>query len=444
MAIRLKRIPMDFIILENNFRKKDEKRSCLRILLVQSPTGRPEMPIYPLGLAFIAGQLKGHLLRGLDLSLGGDGPRRLEEALDDFRPHLVGISLRNIDDSSYPVTHSYIEPFAGIMETLLDWEGKVVVGGTGFSIYPGIILEEFPRIDFGIPGEGEEIFPELVGFLEEGGSIEGWDGGRLLPWVRSDLGSLKLPDYGLLELSDYPSPDSIGVQSRRGCAYRCRYCTYGYLSGRDFRTRPVEHVVRDIRALEKMGVEQFQFVDSVFNAPEDYFISLLEALEKAGPQISWSAWVDEKVRPDHLVRMSSAGCVKVDFSPDAITDRGLRLLGKRGRARELLPAVRAARRAGLKVGINFFNGNPGEGIFAFIRKLFFMLRTRLTLGWSDTFVNIGTIRVYEHSALADQMRDDGSVPADCDFYGPVFYRAAGPADWLYRIFQRMRRSRHGG
>ncbi|MBN2609287.1 MAG: cobalamin-dependent protein, partial [Candidatus Fermentibacteraceae bacterium] len=244
----------------------------MKILLVQSPTGRAEVPIYPLGLAFLAGQLQGHQVRGLDLSLSVGNEEILEREIREFRPDVTAVSLRNIDDSSYPVTHSYVEPFAGIMSLLEGWNGTVVVGGTGFSIYPGIIMNDFPRIDYGIPGEGEEMLPGLIDHLERGVPIEGWDGGRLLPWRRTDLERIAPPDYGVIDLSRYPVPDSIGVQSRRGCAYACTYCTYGYLGGHEFRTRPVEHVLEDIGQLEGRGVGRFQFVDSVFNAPEDYFL----------------------------------------------------------------------------------------------------------------------------------------------------------------------------
>lgn len=415
----------------------------MRILLVQSPTGRAEVPIYPLGLAFLAGQLRDHQVRGLDLSLYRDGDGVLRKELGEFKPDVTAVSLRNIDDSSYPVTHSYIEPFASLMDDLDGWEGKVVVGGTGFSIYPDILMERFPRIDYGIPGEGDDMLPRLIEYLEKGTAIPGWDGGRKLPWRTTDLTGISQPDYGVLDVTLYPVPDAIGVQSRRGCGYSCTYCTYGYLGGREFRTRPVSSVIADVIQLDELGVGRFQFVDSVFNAPEGYFLELLGELEKAGLGIRWSAWLDESVTPEQLARMRAAGAVKVDFSPDAITDRGLRMLGKRGRASDLLPVVRAAREAGLQVGVNFFNGNPGEGFLAFILKMLFMFRTRLTMGWKDTFVNIGTIRVYEHSPMAENMRSKGMVPGDCDFFQPVFWRTRGPGDWLYRLFQKIRRLRHG-
>lgn len=415
----------------------------MRVLLVQSPTGRPEAPIFPLGLAFLAGQLTDHVLRCVDLSTELDPSATLAGVLESFSPDVVCISLRNIDDSSYPVTFSYIAPFSELVGVLEEWEGKVVLGGTGFSIYPSIILQRFPRVDFGLPGEGEELLPALLDHIDTGRGISGWDGGRLLPWGQADLENVRPPNYALVDPSPYARNGGIGVQSRRGCAFNCTYCTYGFLSGKSFRPRPVEHVIAELNSLKVLGVNEFMFVDSVFNAPEGYFEELLDAIAAADLGLKWGAWLDESITPEQLLRMREAGAVSVDFSPDALTDRGLRLLGKRGKASGLYPAVRAARKAGLMVGVNFFNGNPGEGLFAFIGKIFFMLRARLCLGWGNTFVNIGTIRAYAHSPIAAQMVGEGLVEPDCDFFSPVFYRTRGPGDWLYRLFQRIRRARHG-
>jgi radical SAM superfamily enzyme YgiQ (UPF0313 family) len=415
----------------------------LRVLLVQSPTGRPEAPIFPLGLAFLAGQLAGRELRGLDLSLPGDPAARLRDELGTFAPDAVCISLRNIDDSSYPLTWSYIDPFARVIEALDSWEGTVIVGGTGFSIYPERLLDRFSRIDFGMPGECEETLPALLSHLESGGGVQGWDGGRLLPWGRADLDRIAPPEYGFLDTAPYSHGGGIGVQSRRGCGFGCTYCTYGYLSGKVFRPRPVAQVMEDIARLGRMGIREFQFVDSVFNAPPDYFEELLSALESTAHGLSWGAWLDEGVTPAQLARMKAAGAVKVDFSPDAITNRGLRLLGKRSGASDLHPAVQASRKAGLITGVNFFSGNPGEGLGAFLLKILFMLRVRLLLGWADTPVNIGTIRVYAHSPMALQMEREGAVEKGCDFFRPVFRHGRGPGDWLYRLFESVRRRRHG-
>ncbi len=414
----------------------------MKILLVQSPTGRREAPIFPLGLACLAGQLRKHDIRGLDLSLYSEFADVLKSELESFRPDAVCVSLRNIDDSTYPVTFSYMTPFSEIVDVLEQWKGFLIVGGTGFSIYPSIILDRYPRINYGLPGEGENQLPALLNHIEHGSSIPEWGGGRLLPWGKVELDTVSSPDYTFLDISLYTTDDAIGIQSRRGCEFNCTYCTYSYLSGKKFRERPVARVLEDIRTLEELGVSRFQFVDSVFNAPDEYFEELLSAIEAFETKLSWSAWLDDRITPDQLARMRHAGAVKVDFSPDAISDRGLQRIGKRGKAADLLPAVKAARALGFHVGINFFNGNPGEGFGSLLRKLWFMFRVRLMLGPREIFVNIGTIRAYAHSPIALQMINEGLVDRDCDFFDPVFYKIGGPSDWLYRLFQRVRTLRH--
>ena len=415
----------------------------MKVLLVQSATGRREQPVFPLGLAFLAGQLRGHDVRAVDLSLSEGSTAPLTDEVRSFQPHVIGISLRNIDDSSWPRTHSYVPPFTAAVESLSSWEGTLLAGGTGFSIYPGRILDMHPRIDIGIQGEAENVLPVLLSHLEGGERPGGWDGGRLLASGRADLEKLSPPDYSMFGLSPYAHGYGIGVQSRRGCPFGCKYCTYGFLGGEGFRERPVAHVVDDVRRLSEAGAGTFQFVDSVFNAPTSYTETLLRELRMADTGMRWAAWPDTDVSVDMLRAMVDAGAEKVDFSPDAISSRGLRMLGKKGDPRRLYPLVREARGLGLRTGVNFFNGNPGEGFFSLIRKLAFMAGARLRLGAADTFVNIGTIRVYAHSRLSVQMIEEGRVPPDCDFWDPVFYLHRGPCDWLYRLFGLLRKARHG-
>jgi anaerobic magnesium-protoporphyrin IX monomethyl ester cyclase len=408
----------------------------LRILLVQSPAGRRDAPIFPVGLAFLAGSLEGHSCYGLDLSTKPDPAESLSRVLEQVHPDAVAVSIRNIDDSSYPVTYWYLDHFGEIMDVLSSWKGILVAGGAGFSIYPEEILELWPRIDAGLKGEGEEALPVLLEHLSGLRQAPPWLRGRLAspPWP--DLEDLPPPDYSILPASDYPGKGSVGVQTRRGCVFNCSYCTYRSLGGFGFRLRPVSHVVRDIRSIKELGFDSFMFVDSVFDHPRGYYRRLLEALAEIDDIPRWEAWLSESVPLDTLETLFKTGCRWVDFSPDVITRKGWRLMGKGGSRKNLWPAVRQARKAGLSVGINFFSVAPGEGLWALLLKFLFMMRARLVLGWGSTFVNIGTIRLYRGAPLSEEL-----LPGS-DLFAPVFYRPKGLADILQRLFQRIRRARH--
>lgn len=404
---------------------------------MQSPAGRPEPPVYPLGLAYLAGQVEGHETSGLDLSASTDPAGDLRGALDARRPDVVALSLRNIDDSSYPSTWSYLGPFLGLFDVLDGWKGLLTVGGPGFTIYAAELMRACPRIDVGVAGEAESIFG---GILERGASASGSH--ELLRPGPPDLASISPPDYGLFPVAPYEPHYGLGVQSRRGCAFGCTYCTYAFLGGRSFRCRPVSGVIGDIDALRSSGAGRFQFVDPVFNAPRRYAEELVEAVRSTFGGMTWGAWLDITATRGEMDAMAEAGCRKVDFSPDALTARGMRLLGKKGSFGALVRAVTGARRAGLETGVNFFNGNPGEGLTALLGKFAFMLAARALLGWNSTFVNIGTIRVYAGSRLSETMALNGEVPPGCDFLDPVFLRGGGMCDRMFRSFQTLRRRRH--
>jgi len=406
----------------------------MKVLLIQSPTGRRETPIYPLGLAFLSAHLKasGHECRGIDLSLSRDCREDLRQALHSFSPNAAAISLRNIDDSSWPVTWSYLDAFGDIMDELAGFSGSVITGGPGFSIYAERILSLWPRIDFGVAGEGELAFPGLIGSIERGGPLPG----RLLLPARPSTSDLLNPDYTLFPVSDYPGKGAIGVQSRRGCPFGCRYCTYGHIGGRSWRLRPAHAVAADVAELGRLGVKTFMFVDSVFDHPLQYARELTRAVGENRAGLEWGAWLSDGVPSDFLALLRENGCRWVDFSPDAITQKGLHLLGKPGNVRSLYSVVRNARKAGLSVGVNFFNGNPGEGFIALLQKLFFMIRARLFLGYRDTFVNIGTIRIYPGSPMALEL------PPGTDLLEPVFHAPRGLSAAMFRFFAWIRRKRH--
>jgi len=404
----------------------------LRILFVQSPVGRQEAPIYPIGLAYLAGSTGSYECSGIDLSLSRVPGQALEDALVRIKPDVVAVSLRNIDDSSYPVTYWYLDSFGEIMSVLSAWKGFVIVGGAGFSIYPEKIMELWPRIDIGMIGEGELALSEILRHLD-GDPAPPWLVNGLATPPRPDLELLSQPDYSMFPVSDYPGRGSVGVQTRRGCVFNCSYCTYKSVSGNCFRLRPPEHIKRDIEEIASRGFESFMFVDSVFDHPVEFYRKLLVILAETENVPSWGAWLSESVPLDSMKDLYRAGCRWVDFSPDVITEKGWKLMGKGGSLHRLWPAVKMARKTGLTVGVNFFSASPGENFIALLGKFFFMAKARLLLGFGSTFINIGTIRLYRGAPLS------GQICPGQDLFLPVFYRPKGLADAAIRVWQSIRR-----
>ena len=156
-----------------------------RILLVYANEYFLISPVYPFGLDIMAQYLekKGHRVR-VDLPFlsrqGASGG--IEAALSDFKPHIVGVSIRNIDTAmacdpsgAYRQngirTHYFLPGIAKMIRAIKRCapQTPVVVGGTGFSVSPEAILE-LTGADFGIVGQGSrpmsmfaDRFPRLDG-----------------------------------------------------------------------------------------------------------------------------------------------------------------------------------------------------------------------------------------------------------------------------------------
>ena len=56
----------------------------------------------PLGLAFVAAASRraGHDVRLLNLMFEGNTESALQDSIEEFRPEVIGISVRNIDDQN--------------------------------------------------------------------------------------------------------------------------------------------------------------------------------------------------------------------------------------------------------------------------------------------------------------------------------------------------------
>ena len=72
-----------------------------RVLLVSTNRERQPYPVVPNGLACVASALDaaGHRVRFLDLCFAADPVATAREAARTFRPDIIGLSVRNIDNS---------------------------------------------------------------------------------------------------------------------------------------------------------------------------------------------------------------------------------------------------------------------------------------------------------------------------------------------------------
>lgn len=425
----------------------------MKILLVQSWLGGDGPPVYPVGLACLAAALApGHEVACCDPNVAPDPLGALAQKLREFAPDLVGVSLRNIDSTNTRVSTSYLPPFAQVLNTVrAGFAGPLVVGGSGFSMFAQALMARYPAINYGVYLEGEGTFAALADALAGGGdvaavpSVYRRENGRTVfsrPSAKSDFADLPAPDFTVLPLAPYTAvPWGIGVETKRGCAFSCLYCPYGFLNGRTYRRKAPERVAEELAGLKAQGLGRFTFLDSVFNAPADHAAAVMEAMVRRDLRLSWSAWFTERgLTREFLELARRAGCDTVIFSPDAYGDAALRALDKAVTRAEIDAAYALVRdMACFDVSYNFFKNPPGQTLRDALALLGFIVRARRQLGRRAHF-ELSSLRVEPHTALAARATAEGIVAPGADLLEPVRY-TQGRTAYIEKFFDMLLKAR---
>jgi anaerobic magnesium-protoporphyrin IX monomethyl ester cyclase len=400
----------------------------MKVLLVQSYLGRYESegPILPLGLCCIASALIGHNIQIFDPNVSDSPFIELEERVKAFKPHLVGISLRNIDTTKKRDIFYYFKILRPTVQLVkrIDPAVKVMVGGTGFSMFAKKIMERIPEIDFGIYLEGEESVPELLAKLDNTEDVKGIfirkDGNILFTGARPFPDIEKLPEARLdlvdIKKYDHPVYTNIGIQTKRGCLLSCAYCSYPFLNGHKIRARSVKQVVDEIEYLVNgLDVRRFMFTDSVFNVPERHAEEICKEIIRRRVQVEWSAWFDLKGFSEELLTLAvEAGCKNLSFSPDAAFDASLNALNKGISEKDISRVIKMLKKTNhVRVEFNLFCTPPRQNFLGFLKTLLLFLRANLFFIGRGA-VNLSWIRIEPGSRLYEIAIEEGLISKETE------------------------------
>lgn len=316
-----------------------------KVFLLSTNTTTEPYPVYPLGMAVIAGALAagGHQVLQFDYLVEGESQSALLAALDNFVPDVICLSLRNIDnvDSFAQESAWYLAQAKELAELMRSKSAApMVVGGSAFTVMPEAILD-YLGVDYGIIGEGEQLICAMVEGLVAGRQVPRLSDGQLQPLRAEQIGS-PLYEQKLVDFYQAQS-GQINIQTKRGCPHQCVYCTYPALEGNQFRPQPVAAVVDDIvKAQRDFGISSFFFTDSVFNDAQGHYLQFADELARRDLGISWTGFF----RPQGLGRaelqlLKRSGLYAVELGTDAGSDTTLNGL-KKGFTFDEVLAVNAA------------------------------------------------------------------------------------------------------
>ena len=412
----------------------------MKVLLVATNREQSPYPVAPLGALCVAGAARagGHDVEFLDMGSARQPQLALRTALAQNDFQAVAFGIRNLDNCWFFAPRSYfddVREFAGIVRE--NFTGPLILGGTGFSVSPQGWMRRL-NADCGVMGEGERAFQKVLTHLEKGLPLDGIDGvitaqktsapATAAPTKPIDrLGELPRPAHDLCHYSRYTRGGGfVGVQTKRGCPFKCSYCIYPQLEGRRYRLRPPEAVVEEIeKVFRESKVRDFFFVDSVFNDPRKHALAVCRELSRRKLPVRWNAFCNPVGFDAELARaMAEAGCSGVEFGLDVASDKMFAAMNKPFGQSETRIALQAAHDAKLPFANFMLFGGPTE-TWQDVKDTQNFLKDCAPA--NAVFATIG-IRVFENTPLAETAVQDGQVAADRDLFEPTYYLSSAMAE----------------
>jgi len=412
-----------------------------RILLVSANRCTTPDPVFPLGLTYLNAALRqaGHECYWLD-SLAGTEDFR--ETLRNWRPDFVGISLRNIDDVLIRRRETFFEELTSLTAAVrLEKDCPIIVGGSGFSIFPERLLE-LTGADFGIAGEGEASLVALIAALESGSDYRSIPG--LVLRQNGAIVTNPTEPAGLspeLSVSDRPASltrhylkasGMLNVQTQRGCALRCCYCTYPVIEGRHHRRRAPGSIVAEFEQLQRLGVRYVFIVDSVFNSSPRHVTETCEALVRRNIKLPWACFLRPQGLSRDLMRlMTRAGLTHVEFGSDSLCDEVLETYQKGFTFEDVVRSSELAREQQIDFCHFLIAGGPGE-TQATLRRGF---DNSQQLKEAVIMAVVG-MRIYPGTDLSERAVTEGKLPRNADLLLPTYYLS--PSLQEEEVFSQLR------
>jgi radical SAM superfamily enzyme YgiQ (UPF0313 family) len=396
----------------------------MKVLLISANRLTEPYPVYPLGLDYVAGAIgPDHDIRILDMNQVTDTDA-LEAAIRNHAPDLVGISMRNSDNTDLSRPLGFMSDYVRIMNSVRRATASpVVLGGSAFTIFPEESMEAL-QADYGILGEGERL-PMLLDALTHGTDPSPIDGvvvrGRPVripdPWPKE---TNRWFDPRRPHLSYYlKNSGMLNLQTKRGCPFRCIYCTYPHIEGRRMRLLDPMDIARTAMELQAGGARYIFVTDSAFNADEGHSLAVARAFKKAGLTIPWGAFfTPARISPDYFQIMADCGLRHVEFGTESLNDTVLTAYGKPFRSQSIFKAHRLARAARIHIAHYFLFGGPGETSQTFEDTL----NKIEDLDKCVLFLFQG-MRIFPRTALYELALAWGQVRKGQNIIEPIFYRS---------------------
>jgi radical SAM superfamily enzyme YgiQ (UPF0313 family) len=162
------------------------------------------------------------------------------------------------------------------------------------------------------------------------------------------------------------------TETTRGCKHFCRHCPVVPIYGGAFRVVQREVVVEDVRRQVLSGAGHITFGDPDFWNGPAHALSIVEALHREHPGLSY----DVTIKIEHLLKhrrrladLARTGCLFVTSAVESLDDAVLKRLDKGHTRADFVEALRLCRESGLVLNPTFIAFHPWLSLNGYLELL---------------------------------------------------------------------------
>lgn len=345
----------------------------------------------PLGIYYLAAYIRNY---GYEVNVCDAEAEKLslEAILDElrkFNPTVIGLSSTTV------AFHRVLELAEAIKNTFKSV--PVVLGGAHVTSNSDQALS-FSAFDYGVIGEGEVTFLELLNALTGNKPVESIHGiaykncsGEVVrtparEYIRN-LDDLPFPAYDLVrDIRVYAPPPSnyktlpvMNIITSRGCPSDCTFCDRN-IFGKKYRERSAINVFEEIVYLSKTyGVKELAFVDDTFLINKNRVHELFDIIRREGYFFNWTCMARiNNVTFEFLKYLKNNGCWSIAFGIESADEGILKLIRKNISPEKVRSVIGWCYELGIETKGFFIVGHPTESLETIDKTIKFAVSLKLS------------------------------------------------------------------
>ncbi len=346
----------------------------------------------PLGILYIASYLreKNHEPSVVDMEALKCNFDKLLESTSTFNPDLIGITSMTINFMNAQKVAAFLKSnFPDI---------PIIIGGPHITAAPIETMSKYHEFDYGVYGEGEITFLEMVEKTKNKEpliNVKGlvWRNGENKviineprPYIEN-LDDLPFPAWDLLKNFPELYPLSIleskrlpaaSIMTSRGCPYHCTFCD-NKIFGTRVRHFSAEYTLKMIdHLIDNYGIKDLMILDDNFLLDRKKLFDICDNLINNRIDLTWYCMGHANtMTEDRLRKIKQAGCWFIELGIESGNDEILKKIRKNTTKEQIAQAVSLAKKVGLKTKGNFIFGFPGDTIKTINESIKFALDIKI-------------------------------------------------------------------